>query len=198
MIAVQGVPKSVAQLLALVAAFPFACLAGFGRFYEGFVFAGHALTLIPGLVGSFIRVAYYRMTLDFCHSDVHIGFGSYFAHPQASVARRVGIGAYCVLGKVTLGEGTLVASGVQILSGAQQHVRGPDGRLTDEGRMFRRIEVEEECWIGAGAMVMANLGAQVTVAAGSVVSKDVPDRAVVAGNPARVVRPPVAEVVSVE
>jgi maltose O-acetyltransferase len=61
--------------------------------------------------------------------------------------------------------------------------------LTDEGRTFRRLRVGPHCWIGASSVIMADLGAQVTVGPGSVVARDVPSGATVAGNPSRLVRP---------
>ncbi len=187
---VKRLVKFGARAAAIILVFPAACLAFFGRFDAGFVFSAQALSLVPGLLGSYLRVAFYSLTLERCGQDSHMAIGSYFAHAKSSVGERVGIGAYCVLGQVDLGDRTLVASGVQILSGASQHVRDAQGRLTDEGRTFRRVKVGADCWIGASSVVMADLGEHVTVAAGSVVSRDVAPGATVAGNPARVVRPP--------
>jgi acetyltransferase-like isoleucine patch superfamily enzyme len=103
------------------------------------------------------------------------------------MGNRVGIGAYCVLGQVSLGDGTIMATGVQIISGSRQHLRDEHGHLTDVGRNFDRIKIGQECWLGAGAIVMADLGDMVTVALGSVVFRDVPSGAMVAGNPARLI-----------
>ena len=52
------------------------------------------------------------------------------------------------------------------------------------------IELRDGCSIGAGAVVVAGavIGHFATVGAGAVVTRDVPDHALVAGNPARVVR----------
>jgi len=187
---VKRLVKRGARAVATILVFPAACLAFFGRFHGGFIFFAQALALVPGVLGSYLRVAFYSLTLERCEQDSHIAVGSYFSHAQASVGARVGIGAYCVLGQVDLGDGTLLASGVQILSGASQHIRDAQGQLTDEGRVFLRLRVGSDCWIGANAIIMANLGTQVTVAAGSVVSRDVPPGATVAGNPSRLVRPP--------
>lgn len=54
----------------------------------------------------------------------------------------------------------------------------------------RPILVKKGAWIGAGATILPGIciGAHAIVGAASVVTKDVPDYAVVAGNPARVVR----------
>jgi acetyltransferase-like isoleucine patch superfamily enzyme len=57
--------------------------------------------------------------------------------------------------------------------------------LTDEGRKFEEIVIGEHCWIGASAVVLANVGDRSTVAAGSVVVKPVAPGIVVGGNPAR-------------
>jgi acetyltransferase-like isoleucine patch superfamily enzyme len=165
--------------------FPAACLAGFGRWHEPYPFFAHSVAIVPGLLGNYIRRAYYKFTLEGAGRDSHVGFGSYFAHSSASFGDRVGIGSYCVLGQVDIGEGTLLAGHVQILSGSRQHRRDESGRLTDEGRSFRRIAVGAHCWIGAGAIVMADLGEGATIGPGSVVSQDVPKGATVSGNPAR-------------
>ena len=180
--------KKIVSLLARILVFPLALIAGFGRFHEGFVFGAQLLALFPGLIGSYLRVAYYKQTLEHVGTDCHIAVGSSFAHSQSSIGNRVGIGSYCVLGQVTLGDGTLVASSAQVLSGSRQHSRDERGYLTDVGRTFVRVTVGKECWIGAGVVVMANLGDMVTVSPGSVVSNNVPDGAVVAGNPARPIR----------
>ena len=177
--------KHAVTLIARILVFPAACLAGFGRWHEPYIFFANAMALIPGILGSYLRVAYYRFTLERTGNDCHIGFGSYFAHSSASLGDKVGIGAYCVLGQVDIGEDSLLASHVQILSGSRQHRRDADGRLTDEGRSFRRIAVGRQCWIGAGAIVTADLGSGVTVGPASVISQAVGDGATVSGNPAR-------------
>ena len=177
--------KQVAVAVARVLVFPAACLAGFGRWHEPYLFFAHSAAIIPGIPGSYLRVAYYRLTLDGAGRDSHVGFGSYFAHARASFGQKVGIGAYCVFGHVDIGEGTLIGSQVQVLSGSRQHRRDSAGHLTDEGRSFRRIAVGPHCWIGAGAVVLADLGEGASIAPGSVVSQDVPKGATVSGNPAR-------------
>ena len=51
------------------------------------------------------------------------------------------------------------------------------------------IIVEEDCWIGTGAIILAgaHLGRGSIVGAGSIVTKDIPPYAVVAGNPAKII-----------
>ena len=180
--------KSVVQGIFLALAFPMALLAGFGRFESVFRFFGHVCALGPGLPGDYLRIAYYKLTLDACDLESRIEFGSFFAHPQARLARLVYIGSYCVLGRTSIGERTQIASGVQILSGRRQHARDQNGRiLGGEAGVFETAAIGADCWIGAGAIVMADVGAGSTVGAGSVVVKPIPEGSVAVGNPARVV-----------
>ena len=61
-----------------------------------------------------------------------------------------------------------------------------------EGRPHKQapVRIGDGCWIGTRAIILpgVTLGKRVLVAAGSVVTRDVPDDCLVAGNPARVVR----------
>lgn len=52
------------------------------------------------------------------------------------------------------------------------------------------IIVEDDAWIGFGVAILENIriGAGAVVAAGAVVTRDIPAGAVVAGNPARIIR----------
>jgi acetyltransferase-like isoleucine patch superfamily enzyme len=52
------------------------------------------------------------------------------------------------------------------------------------------IHLQQDCWIGAGAIILPNVtvGECAVVAAGSVVTKNVPSNAIVAGVPAKVIR----------
>ncbi|HEY7837985.1 MAG TPA: acyltransferase [Terriglobales bacterium] len=179
--------KGLARAVAAAVVWPAAALSGFGRVEVLFLLCGEGLALAPGILGYYLRAGYYRMTLEGWGRDCCMEFGSWFAHANASVGDNVDIGAYCILGSVELGDRTIIGSDAQILSGTQQHVRAAGGRLTDEGRVFRKIRVGADCWIGAGAIVMAALGRGVTVAPGAVVSSEVQDFTTVAGNPARAV-----------
>jgi len=99
------------------------------------------------------------------------------------VEKGVSIGAYCVIGRSSIGARCQIASHVLMPSGRRQHVRNADGTLSD--CITDRTSIGPDCWIGDGAVVMADLGQGVTVGAGSVVTRPVPAGSVVVGNPAR-------------
>lgn len=177
--------KRVASGIWIVLLLPCAILTGFGRVKPIFTIFAQMVALLPGIPGDYARAAYYCMTLRRCSTETRIMFGTIFAHPGAWVGRLVTIGPYCVLGRAHIGERTLIASHVQILSGPGQHTRDSHGHLT-EG-VSTDVEIGPDCWIGAAAVLMANVGAGATVAAGAVVFHPVSPGATVAGNPARAI-----------
>ncbi len=102
------------------------------------------------------------------------------------------VGEYNVLrgqGGITIGDRVFTSPMVQIL--AVNHVfDDPSRPFTEQGITAEGITVEDDVWIGSGAILTDGIrvGKGSVVAAGAVVSKDVPPYSVVAGVPARVVR----------
>jgi len=175
--------KRAVQAVAVVLVFPAALLTLFGRLKPVYTFFAQAFALAPGLPGSYLRAAYYKLTLSDSSIDVTLALGTYFVEPDSLVAPFVSIGSYCVIGRCSIGPRCQIASHVLIPSGRYQHVRAADGSLSDN--FAGRANIGADCWIGDGAIVMADLGDGVTVGAGSVVTRPVPPQTVVAGNPAR-------------
>jgi acetyltransferase-like isoleucine patch superfamily enzyme len=162
--------KGAAHGVVLAIAFLPALLSAFGRIEVMFALFAQAFALAPGIVGDYLRIAYYKWTLEECALDSRIQFGSFFAHAQARVASGVYIGCWCILGRTTIGDRTQIASGVQILSGRRQHARDGEGRiLGSDPAEFQPVPIGADCWIGAAAIVMAEVGEGSTVGAGSVV-----------------------------
>jgi virginiamycin A acetyltransferase len=188
MTAVKTLLKNIARGVAVLMVFPCALLSGFGRVRAIFRIFSEALAFMPGTPGSYLRVAYYVLTLRRFSFSNYMGLGSFFAHPEATVGDRGGIGAYCILGRVNIGDHALIADRVQILSGRRQHFRDAQGNLTDEGRRFTEISIGAECWIGAASIIMASVGRGATVTPGSVIAFRIPDGATAGNEPAKVVR----------
>jgi acetyltransferase-like isoleucine patch superfamily enzyme len=86
--------------------------------------------------------------------------------------------------EITLGDDVALANEVYIMD---SNSHGVEGRPHVEAP----VVIGNGTWVGARAMVLpgVTIGKRVVVAAGSVVTRDVPDDVLVAGNPARVVRP---------
>lgn len=182
--------KLVVQAVSVLIAFPFALLTGFGRFELLFQFFAHAFASIPGVLGDYLRVAYYFLTLDQCALNSRISFGTFFAQSSSVVHPGVYIGAYCVLGTCNIGERSQIASHVQVLAGRHQHSRSADGRIMGADKTsFTTITIGSDCWIGASAILTADVGERTTIGAGAVVTRPMPSDVVAAGNPARVLKP---------
>jgi hypothetical protein len=64
--------------LFLVLSLPAAAVAGFGRFPATFTMGAHAVSQIPGILGDYFRIAYYKLTLKQCSLYSRVSFGSFF------------------------------------------------------------------------------------------------------------------------
>jgi acetyltransferase-like isoleucine patch superfamily enzyme len=151
-----------------------------------FALFSQLLAVVPGAPGVQLRAAFYFATLDRCHWEVHIGFGSLFVHRGAELGRHVSTGAYCVIGHATIGDGVRLASRVSIPSGKRQHLdeRGALSAATH----FDRVQVGPDCWVGEGAILLADVGPRSIVSAGAVVTHPLPGGCLAGGNPAKVLR----------
>ena len=117
--------KKLCQAIALVCTFPAALLTLFGRLRPVYLFFAHSYALFPGLPGSYLRAAYYKLTLRRSSLDVTLSFGTFFVLPDICLEPMVSIGAYCVIGRATVGARSQIASHVLIPGGRRQHVRNP-------------------------------------------------------------------------
>lgn len=153
-----------------------------------FDFSAKLLSLMPGRIGQYLRTSFYMQTLSECHYDLYIGFASFFSHITAEVGRDVKIGSFSIVGTAALHDHVVIGSRVSILSGKYQHGGGNRGRdLRNNSLQFERVTIGANTWLGEGSVVMANVGSDCIVSAGSVVTKPVPDGMTAVGNPARFV-----------
>jgi acetyltransferase-like isoleucine patch superfamily enzyme len=179
--------------LALVLVLPAFAAYVMGRLLmgENKAFPGWAqvLSLIPGISGAYLRRAFYSLVFQHCGRGSWIGFGTIFSHPRCFFGRNVYIGCYCCLGEVTLQDDVLIGSNVSIMNGSAQHGTDRlDIPVREQSGVWPHISVGRDTWIGDRAVVMANVGSHCIIGAGAVVTKLIPDFAVVVGNPARIIR----------
>lgn len=156
-----------------------ATLASFSQF----------MSLIPGKLGVYCRAGFFRFSLTYCSPDAVVSFLTLLCQQDIEIEEGVYIGPQCNLGKCRIGRNTLLGSGVHIMSGKGQHKFDDlDTPIKDQGGVFEKVTIGENCWLGNGALVMANIGSNSIVGAGSVVTSDIPKNAIVAGNPAKVIK----------
>ena len=101
---------------------------------------------------------------------------------------RVGLGN-TIIGPVTIGNNVNIAQNV-VMSGLNHGYEDPHTPPREQPCTTATIEIGDDCWIGANAVVTAGvkIGKHCVVAAGSTVTKDVPPSCVVAGTPAKILR----------
>lgn len=97
---------------------------------------------------------------------------------------------------VTIGNRVMMANNVQLLTAT--HPLDVQRRVYDLVEYGLPITIGDNVWLGGSVIVLpgVTVGKNSIVGAGSVVTKDVPDNVIVAGNPARIVRELTAEEVA--
>ena len=128
--------------------------------------------------------------------DLEIGdrFQIWSAHRQTMVSGpgriRIGNGVFINAGVVvysevaiTIGDDVALANEVYVMDTNSHGIEGRDP-------LAAPVVIGRGTWVGARAIILpgVTIGSRVVVGAGAVVSRDVPDEVLVAGNPAKVVR----------
>ena len=149
------------------------------RFNEAYVSdPDGAQVILQGLFGELGEGSHVRAPLRVDYgTQIHIGPGTFVNYGLVALdVVEIRIGANCQL-----------ANDIQLLTPI--HPLDPQPRR--EGwEAGEPITIGGNVWIGGGVIVLpgVTIGEDAVVGAGSVVTKDVPARTVVAGNPARVIR----------
>lgn len=157
---------------------------------------GGLLPTLPAVLG--LRRRYYERVLAHCGPNLIVRGSVLLRHTRnISVGRDVFINRGVEItawGSVEIGDDVLIGPGAVLHSGDHE-MRDPEVPVRLQGIRPGRIVVEDDVWIGAHAVVLRDvrLGRSSVVAAGAVVTHDVPPYAIVGGVPAHVIgtrRPP--------
>lgn len=116
-------------------------------------------------------------------TPLYINYGKH-----TSIGKNVFINFDCTfldLGGITIEDGVLIAPKVSLLS--ESHPVSPKNR---HSLVPKPIHIKKNAWIGANATILhgVTIGENSVVAAGSVVSADVPDNVIVGGTPAKIIK----------
>ncbi|TXN05610.1 sugar O-acetyltransferase [Methylobacterium sp. WL64] len=89
--------------------------------------------------------------------------------------------------RVRIGSFTLFGPSVQILTPLHPF----NAALRRVQEFGKPVEIGSDVWVGGGALILpgVTIGSRTVIGAGSVVTRDVPDGVLAAGNPCRVIRP---------
>ena len=151
------------------------------------------------------KMEYYKHETSIIDDDCHIGKGTkiwHFSHvlSESIIGERCSFGQNCVIGpRVKIGSGVKVQNNVSIYEGVEIEDNvflGPSMVFTNvinprsfivRRDEFRKTLLKKGCSIGANATIICGttIGRFALIGAGAVVSRNVPDFALMAGVPAR-------------
>jgi len=129
-----------------------------------------------------------------CGKKLNVENNVYFGNGKdIEVGNYVGFGSnFKTLNRILkIGNELMMAEDVLFLGGGHKHdqLDIPMGKQGGEGKT--PLEIKDDVWIGARVIVLPGckqIGTGVIIGAGAVVTKDIPDYAIVGGNPAKIIR----------
>lgn len=94
-----------------------------------------------------------------------------------------------VIGPVKIGNHVNLAQGITVTA-LNHNFTDSNKRIDEQGISTNAVSIEDDVWIGANAVILpgVTIGNHCVVAAGAVVTKDVPPHSLVAGVPAKVIK----------
>lgn len=123
-------------------------------------------------------------------SGVKIGSHALLRRIELKMGSSCTVNSFAVLqGKLNIGSNVSIAPGAKLF-GENHNFSRIDIPFKQQGNNRRGITVGDDVWIGADAVIVdgVTVGSHTVIAAGAVVTKDVPDYALVGGNPAKIIR----------
>jgi acetyltransferase-like isoleucine patch superfamily enzyme len=94
-----------------------------------------------------------------------------------------------IIGPVDIGSHVNLAQGITV-SALNHNFSDTNKRIDEQGVSTNQVTIEDDVWVGANAVILpgVTIGEHCVVAAGAVVTKDVPPHSLVAGVPAKVIK----------
>ena len=158
--------------------------------YEFIMWYQQLIKFIPGKLGCYAR----NLLFPYKNGDnVLIWDGVHIDSPsKLIIGNNVSINRGCVInaaGKITIASNVLIGPGVVIYS--QNHIHNErDVNINEQGYITAPVIINENVWIGSRAIILpgVTIGANSIIGAGSVITQNIADNSIYAGNPAKLIR----------
>lgn len=126
-----------------------------------------------------------------CGKNVNVEHGAEIGSgKRIEIGDNSGIGINCVVQSAIIGKNVMMGSDVVFIH-ANHKFDNPNCLMRGSGHIdVGPVIVGDDVWIGTRSIILPGrkIGNGSIIGAGSVVTKDVPDYAIVAGNPAKIIR----------
>lgn len=150
----------------------------------------------PGMPGGFfghwLRARLARYMLRKCGSGVRIAPGARFGSGiVVSLGNNSNLSRNCwLLGDVTIGDNVMMGPEVIILTSNHVFCSTEKPMIVQGQEEMKPVVIGNDVWIGTRTIILpgVTVGSHSIIGAGSVVTEDVPEWAIAAGNPARVIQ----------
>lgn len=148
---------------------------------------------IPGALGIFLRYITYKIVGKKVGKNVTIYEGLKIIRPENFViGNNSGInygGYFDASGGVNIGNWVRMGSKVTIIS-SNHNMNKRDVLIKHQGTNYSPVTIGDDVWISCNATILSGVtvGKGAVIAAGAVVTKDVPEYAIVGGVPAKVIK----------
>lgn len=132
-----------------------------------------------------------KLMFEKCGKNVNIEHGSFLASgKEIEIGNRSGIGINCrIAGPLSIGDDVMMAPNVTIVT--QNHkISDLNVPMRLQTAPKQKVTIEDDVWIGTNAVIMpgVTIGKGSVIGASAVVTKDVPEYAIVGGIPAKVIK----------
>lgn len=145
------------------------------------------LDIVPRLFAKFKNSVYTFTVGEGCIIEQRVAVNTWHGPVTLSKGCSLGIDTICV-GPITIDEGTVIAQGVYIFG--ENRSIDTEGVKTADTVEVKPINIGKGVWIGAGARIMPGvaIGDGSIIAAGAIVTKEVPAYTLMAGVPAKAIK----------
>lgn len=127
--------------------------------------------------------------LDKCGKNLRVKKGAEISL-NSTIGNDSELGSNSVIqGNVDIGNNVIMGPDIKIYSRNHKYDR-LDIPIQQQGKSYYKTKIGDDVWIGANVIITAgcNIGDHVIIAAGSVVTKDIPEWAIIGGVPAKVIK----------
>lgn len=159
----------------------------------------HQLKWKVRLLGVKLRSSMAKSLFASCGEDVNVGYNNTFSYENMEVGNHVSFGSGSTFmssrAKIIIGDHVMFGPNVMVITG-NHRVDIPDKYVDEVGDNDKREEDDQDVifegdnWIGANSIILKGVTIHkgAIIGAGSVVTKDVPENTIVAGNPAQKIK----------